>query len=54
MDVRNNLTYRLPIANGVQKFASTLILADLKFLIQGVTNLAWVRKKSYCEQSVKN
>jgi hypothetical protein len=53
MDVRNNLIYRLPIAIDVQQFAITLILADVKILIKGVTHFAWVRMKRYSEQSVK-
>jgi len=54
MDVRNNLIYRLPIAICVQQYATTLILADVKILIQGVTHFSCVRMKRYCEQSVKN
>jgi hypothetical protein len=49
MDVRDNLTYRLPFANGVQQFTITLILADVGILIQGLTHFAWVRMKIYCE-----
>jgi hypothetical protein len=40
MDVMNNVTYRLPIAIGVQQYAITLILADVKILIQGVIHFA--------------